>query len=282
MTGLNPNFEYVRSVVKNAAGISLDEGKDYLIENRLAPIASKNGFESIPDLIQQLIASGPGSTVEQSVVDALTINETSFFRDQAVFDHLEENVLPQLIETNKDLKQLKIWSNACSTGQEIYSLAILLRERFPQLENWHISLHATDISHRVLDKARKGMYSDFELNRGLSRTLQQKYFTPSSRFDWQIKEEIRRSVHFSYHNLIGSWGHLGTYDIILLRNVLIYFELPEKRAILTNARKHLTRSGHLFLGSSETTYNIDPRWISDGTGASSFRIREEEKRRIGL
>lgn len=282
MNGLNPNFEYVRSVVKSVAGISLDKGKDYLIENRLAPIASRNGFETIPNLIGELRSEGPGSTVERLVIDALTINETSFFRDQIVFDHLEASVIPQLIQANKATRRIRIWSNACSTGQEIYSIAILLKERFPQLRDWHISLQGTDISDRVLAQAKNGVYSDFELNRGLGPKLQRKYFTQVSEFEWQIKDEISRSVTFSYQNLFDSWASHGTFDIILLRNVLIYFELPEKQSILSKVRKHLTRGGRLFLGSSETTYNIDPSWVSDASGASSFFQKGEEKRSIGL
>ncbi|MBK1878270.1 CheR family methyltransferase [Pelagicoccus mobilis] len=282
MTGLTPNFEYVRSVVKNAAGISLDKGKDYLIENRLAPVASKHGFDSIPDLVQEMMDEGEGGTIERIVIDALTINETSFFRDQAVFDHLEQTVLPQIIKKNAGTKRLKIWSAACSTGQEIYSTAILLKERFPRLKDWHIGLHATDISDRVLEQARSGTYSEFELNRGISPALKEKYFNKVSEFDWQICEEIRQSVSFSRHNLVGAWNGLGMYDVILLRNVLIYFELPEKQLILSHARKHINEGGHLFLGASETTFNIDSNWVSEGTTSASFQVKGKEVRNIGI
>lgn len=266
------NYSYVRQRTKIVAGIHFDEAKDYLIESRLAAVASSHGFSSIPDLIQNLKESGLDSDLEKKVIDALTINETSFFRDTQAFDRLSQAVIPEAIAANRATKSLKIWSAACSTGQEIYSIAILLREKFPELSSWNVSLHATDISDRVLGYARKGVYSDFELKRGLSLELRDKYFVRQNAFDWKIREDLSSRVAFNQHNLFGSWDKLGTYDVIMLRNVLIYFELPEKKTILARAGKHLKPSGYLFLGGSESTYNIDPNWVSDGGGGNSFRL----------
>lgn len=275
MDATHKDFEYIRSVAKNVAGISFEASKDYFLATRLGPLATKTGYSSITELVQNLRTAGPGSGLEREVIDALTINETSFFRDAPAFERLAETVLPEVIAANAATRRLKIWSAACSTGQEVYSIAILLREKFPSLARWHVELYATDISDRVLEKAKTGVYSDFEVRRGINETLQKKYFNPVGEYESKISEELSRSVTFSRHNLFGSWDKIGQYDIIMLRNVLIYFKIPEKQHILLQASKHLRRCGHLFLGTSETTHNIDSNWISEGVGASSFRLEAE-------
>lgn len=275
------HFDYVRDLVKRECGIAMERDKEYLIENRLSKIAREQGFQSTLCLVAALQHRDCQRDLTDSAVDALTINETSFFRDKRPFHSIENIILPQIIENNRVTKRISIWSGAASTGQEIYSLAILLRENFSHLSNWSFDLLATDISKRVLQRAQDGIYSDFEIGRGLESKYREKYFEQVSENDWQAKPTLRSMVRFERRNLIESWSNLGKFDLILLRNVLIYFELPQKKAILNRLKNHLNPGGHLLLGSSETTYNIDSDWFSDSSLAtSSYQLRSHPTTRV--
>jgi chemotaxis protein methyltransferase CheR len=253
-----PTFEYVRKLVHERSAIALESNKEYLVESRLLPLARQRGLASIRELVTQLKAD-PESALHNQVVEAMTTNETSFFRDLYPFEALQREVLPSLIEARSARKSLTIWSAACSSGQEPYSIAILLRERFPQLKDWNVQIIGSDLSQQVLDQAACGIYAQHEVNRGLPATLLVKYFQKSE-LHWQIKPEIRKMVRFLQVNLIESWPPLPMVDIVFLRNVLIYFTPDTKRLILRKMARQMAGDGALFLGGAETTLNIDSRW----------------------
>jgi chemotaxis protein methyltransferase CheR len=247
---------YVRNLVRKKSAISLDESKLYLIETRLAELARRSGHESVGDLLQQ---SRRGTAdVETSIVEALCTHETSFFRDSHPFDVLRQKVLPELIRARRLTRSLTIWSAACSSGQEPYSLGMMLRESFPELNDWMVRIIATDLSESVLAKAREGKFTQLEVNRGLPTPLLLKYFDRVGA-GFQIKEELRRIVDFRKVNLLGDWGVLRP-DIVFMRNVLIYFETPVKQGILGRLRQTLAPDGCLFLGAAESTMGVDEAW----------------------
>ncbi len=242
-------FERIRKLVYDRAAIVLEPGKEYLVESRLAPLAQEHGFATVNDLCRALDRQG-GPLIAQ-IVEAMTTNETSFFRDVHPFEALKQTVLPELARQRAMQRRLRIWCAACSTGQEPYSLAMLLDEHFPLLGGWDISIHATDISKAVLSRARAGRFSQLEINRGLNAALLVKYFTRDG-LDWELKPSIRRRVQFAEMNLVGRWPIMEKFDLIFLRNVLIYFDQTTKLSILTKVQQHLAGDGFLILGGSET------------------------------
>lgn len=247
-------FDRIRTLVRARSAIVLDDGKEYLVEARLGPIAKARGMASIDELSSQLTAAHP-ELVEQ-VVEAMTTNETSFFRDLHPFHALQNHVLPELIQRRKQQRTLRIWCAACSSGQEPYTVAMLIREHFPHLADWQISISATDLSSAMLARAREGVYRQLEVNRGLSTPQLLRFFDRTG-MDWRLKSEIRSMVQFEPLNLIAPWPALPQVDIIFLRNVLIYFDVDVKRQVLAKMRRHLAQDGFLFLGGAETTMNID-------------------------
>ena len=251
-----PDFDYVADLARRNAAIVLERGKEYLVESRLTPLAQKEGFSSLEDFVSQLrLDPVPGPRLGR-VIDALTTNETLFFRDHHPFEALRKGVLPGLIEARAATKKLTIWSAACSTGQEPYSIAMLLRDSFPQLRDWQLSIIATDLSPRVLQQARLGQYNQIEVNRGLPAICLVKHFTKEGD-TWTLKEDIRKMVDFRIQNLIHPFTALPVCDVVFIRNVLIYFDVPTKQGILRNIRRQLAPDGYLFLGTAETTLNLD-------------------------
>ena len=247
------DFAFVAALVRTESAIVLDKGKEYLVESRLLPLARECGTDSIAGLVMALRTGNP--SLKKRVVEALTTNETSFFRDGSPFDALRQQILPQLIERRRDVRTIRIWSAASSTGQEPYSIAMTMRESIPDLERWNVSIFATDIAADILARARMGVYSQLEVNRGLPAPLLVKYFQKRGA-DWCIKPEIMKMVKFEEFNLIRPWPPMQPFDIIFIRNVLIYFDLDIKRQILANMRKMLRPDGYLFLGGAETTLNV--------------------------
>ncbi|MEP7364683.1 MAG: protein-glutamate O-methyltransferase CheR [Acidobacteriota bacterium] len=245
------DFTYISSLAKTLSALELDEGKEYLVESRLAPVATEAGCTSLEALCTKLRSENGYGPLSNKVVDALTTNETLFFRDFHPFETLRLHLLPELIERRAALRRLTIWSAACSTGQEPYSLAMLMNEHFPQLADWDIRITATDISPTVLAKARSGRYTKLEVNRGLPAVYLIKYFQSDNK-DWVLKEHVRKMIDFRELNLIGSWAGMGMFDLIFIRNVLIYMNSPTKMGILGNMRKHMADDGSLLLGSAET------------------------------
>lgn len=248
-------FQSFAAMLEKHSGISLEPGKEYLVEARLAAVARDNGYTSVSALVQQLRQTTLGP-IHWSAFEALTTNETSFFRDEHPFKALREVILPQLIDLRASSRTLNIWCAAASTGQEPYSLAMLLRDRFPQLLNWTITFFATDLSETVLARARAGRFNATEVGRGLPAEFRQRYFVPDGD-SLQVREDIRRMVSFRVMNLVGPWPNMPELDLVLLRNVLIYFNVETKRNILLKIQRHLRPDGCLLLGAAETTLHIE-------------------------
>ena len=248
-------FHYIRRLVLEESAIVLEEDKQYLVESRLLPLARREGFDSIATMIASL---GPKrfDGLHRKVVEAMTTNETSFFRDFHPFEALRKSIVPEFILRRAYNKELNFWSAACSSGQEPYSLAMLLQEYFPSLAAWSVRIIATELSAEMLARAREGRYSQLEVNRGLPARLLVKYFRQHGT-EWQIREDLRRRVEFQILNLAELWPLLPPMDLILMRNVLIYFGLDTKKKILGRVRQLLNRDGFLFLGGAETTFNVD-------------------------
>ena len=249
-------FAYLQQLLLEHAGILLEAEKQYLAEARLSPLAAQEGFESIDALLDG-VQNGEGSgLLERKVIEAMTNSETSFFRDLHPFEALRTKVLPELIAKRAAERTLTLWCAATASGQEPYSLAMMLREHFPQLAGWKVTLVASDISEAMLSRARAGAYNQIEVNRGLPAALLVKYFR---RIDgeWQIAEGLRRAIDFRRVNLTAAWPFLPAMDVILMRNVLIYFDVPTKKAVLARVRRQLRPGGYLFLGGGESTMSLD-------------------------
>ncbi len=259
-----PDFDYIRDLAASKAGIIIDHGKEYLIEGRLNLLVKTKGYDSLSSLMNELKRNAGYKGIHAETVEALTINETSFFRDPPTFEYIKKSLLPFLIEKNEKSKRISIWSGASSTGQEIYSLVILIKEHFPELGNWNIEILATDLSRHVLSKAKQGIYTRFEVNRGLPQDLKTKYFDPIEGEAWQLREEFRSMVQFEELNLINRWPMTQSFDLILLRNVLIYFKADIKKRILSKVKERIAPHGQLILGSTETTINVDSDWRTVG------------------
>ncbi len=264
-------FGYVRELIRKHAGIALASDKDYLVESRLFPLAQQRGWRSIRELVTELRQS-PFGELHAQVVEAMATNETSFFRDTHPFRALQHDVLPPLIAARQETRTLTIWSAACSTGQEPYSIAILLAEHFPQLADWHIQIRASDIGRQMLSRAVQGEYSDLEVSRGLPSASLARHFERRGSH-WKIKNEIRSRIKFQRLNLIDPWPPAPKLDIVFLRNVLIYFAPESKRQVLANLKQRMAADGVLFLGGAESTLGIDDDWqrVSHGK-TSTYRL----------
>ncbi|HEY0477451.1 MAG TPA: protein-glutamate O-methyltransferase CheR [Kofleriaceae bacterium] len=259
-------FNFVRQLLRERAAIVLDDDKQYLVANRLSQLARREGMASARDVIDQLRAA-PGGPLQRKVIEAMTTTETLFFRDGKPYEALRNAIVPELIRLRTAERKLQIWSCACSSGQEPYSVGMLLREYFPGLAGWDVRLVATDISTEMLARSRTGRYSQLEINRGLPIKLLGKYFHRVGR-DWQIRDDLRQMIEFRELNLAGPWGSIVPADLVLLRNVLIYFDLATRRQILGKVRKLLRPGGFLVLGTAETTMDITDGFElirSDGT-----------------
>jgi chemotaxis protein methyltransferase CheR len=252
------DFDYIANLARSHAAIVLEPGKEYLVENRLTPLAEQEGYGTLEKFIGKM-RSEPVNGLHHKTIDALTTNETSFFRDFHPFEALRKHILPKLIEQRAATRQLTIWSAACSTGQEPYTLAMLLHEHFPQLRDWRISIVATDLSPTVLKTAQAGSYSQFEVNRGLPAAYLIKHFTKENE-RWHIKPELKKNIQFRAMNLIQPWPIMSPFDLVFIRNVMIYFDVETKKMILKRIRNCLLPHGYLFLGTAETTMNLDTEY----------------------
>lgn len=262
------NFRFVCDFAKSTAAIVMEPGKEYLVEARLAPIAKQAGYESLDEFLVQLKTNPKGTLFHDQVMDALTTNETSFFRDIYPFETLQQHVLPKIIEQRAPSKRLSIWSAASSTGQELYSIGMLLREHFPVLRDWNVSILGTDLSSTVLAQAKSGSFSQLEVNRGLPAAMLVKYFKKVDT-RWVINDDIKKLIEFRQMNLVKPWPLLPTFDVIFIRNVMIYFDVESKKTILNRIRQCLHPNGYLFLGTAETTMNIDPDWLPTALGRAT-------------
>jgi len=248
------DFSYLRKLLKERSGLMLAAEKQYLAESRLLPLARKNSMTSLAELIAKLKEPYSGS-LASDVVDAMTTNETFFFRDKVPFDHFRDTVIPALIETRAREKRIRIWCTAAATGQEPYSLAMLLKGMGAALAGYKVSILATDICADVLEKAKAGIYSQFEVQRGLAIQLLVKFFTQSGE-QWQIAPEIRGMVQFRSLNLLKDFAPLGGFDVVFCRNVLIYFDQPTKVDVLTRIAHQTASDGYLVLGAAETVVGL--------------------------
>lgn len=250
------DFDFIRDLVRREAAIVLEPGKEYLAQNRLHPVARQAGLETVGALVHKLRRGS--DELQGKVIDALTTNETSFFRDAHPWETMRASLLPELIERRAGTRTLTVWCAASSSGQEPYTLALLLREHFADvLEGWKVRILATDISPSMIERGRTGRFSQLEVNRGLPAPLLVEHFTRCG-MQWQLNDDVRSMVEFRLMNLddVTEYARLPEFDLILIRNVLIYFDLPTKREILTRCQGRLRSDGYLFLGSSETTLNV--------------------------
>ena len=250
------DFDFVQKLIQQKAAIVLDNGKQYFVESRLAPLSQELGHDSIEKLVLHLRKNQHNTRLIEQVVEAITIHETSFFRDIHPFKCMKELVLPDLLVKRGSQHALNLWCAACSSGQEPYTVALLLRESFPQLQSWIVRFIATDISNQILARAREGRFSQLEVNRGLPAPMLLKHFEKQG-LQWQIKAPMRSTIEFRKLNLIENWPPMPKMDIIFLRNVLIYFDVETKRRILGEVRKLLNPDGYLFLGAAEMPMSID-------------------------
>jgi two-component system chemotaxis response regulator CheB len=249
------DVDFLRDFIYRRSAIVIEPGKEYLLESRLATIAREEGVGSVQELVARL-RSGASSEVQARVIEAMTTNETTFFRDVHPFEAFATQVAPALARARSAERKLTIWCAASSTGQEPYSIAMVLKKRVPDLASFQIRILATDLSTAVLDRAREGRYRQLEVNRGLPAPYLVEYFRRDGN-DWVLKDEIRRMVEFRQLNLVEPWPPLPTADVVFIRNVLIYFDVETKRGILQKIKKVLASDAYLFLGGAETTMNLD-------------------------
>jgi chemotaxis protein methyltransferase CheR len=246
------DYEYLRKLLKERSGLDLSADKQYLVESRLVPLARKAGLPGIVELVQKMRGGAEALTAE--VVEAMTTNETFFFRDRIPFDHLKETILPALVQARAARRSLRFWCAASSTGQEPYSIAMLLKE-MPALSGWRTEIVATDLSQAVLEKSKAGIFSQFEVQRGLPIQMLVKYFKQNGDL-WQLNADVRAMVQHKQLNLLQDFSHLGTFDVIFCRNVLIYFDQETKAAIFARMARMIEPDGALALGAAESVVGI--------------------------
>ena len=248
------DYDFLRRLLKERSGLVLSADKQYLVESRLLPVARRAGFAGLAELVQALKDPNAKALVVE-VVEAMMTNESFFFRDKLPFEHFRDTIVPGLLAARAGQKRIRIWCAAAATGQEPYSLAMALKEAARQVAGWRIDILATDISTEVLEKARTGIYSQFEVQRGLPIQLLIKYFTQVGE-SWQINPDIRAMVQFRPLNLLSDFFNLGMFDIVFCRNVLIYFDQPTKIGVLDRIARVVERDGYLVLGAAETVVGL--------------------------
>ena len=250
-------FDYVAKILKERSGLIITPDKAYLLESRLTPVARRRGLKGLDELMSGLRSAG--EDLLREVTEAMTTNESFFFRDIKPFDQFRTLVLPYLLDTRSSRRSFRIWSAACSSGQEAYSLAMILKEEASRLAGWKIEIVGTDISTEMLEKAKAGLYSQFEVQRGLPIQLLVKYFKKTNEL-WQIDPAIRAMVQFREYNLLHDLKPLGQFDVVFCRNVLIYFDQPTKTRVLDNIDRVTAEDGFLYLGGAETVLGISDKF----------------------
>ncbi len=248
------DFKFFEDFLKRESGLIITPEKTYLLESRLLPVASRFGIQGLENLAARMRQAKEADLL-RAVVEAMTTNETSFFRDNTPYQRLREDILPPVIKARAATRSLRIWSAACSSGQEPYSIAMLLKEYGPALAGWKIEIVATDLSLDILAQAKSGIYTQFEVQRGLPIQMLVKYFTQAGD-RWSVKPELKDMVTFKTANLLQDISGLGQFDIVFCRNVLIYFDVPTKAKVLGSIKGVLRQDGALFLGGAETVIGI--------------------------
>jgi chemotaxis protein methyltransferase CheR len=266
------DFDTVRRLVKEHAAVVLEPGKVYLVETRLAPLARGEGFFDLEELVECLRATAFGPLHER-VVDAMTAHDTAFFRDIHPFEALRNSVLPDLVRRRAHERRIRIWCAASSSGQEPYTVAMLVREQLEALEGFEIEILATDLSEEMLARARRGRFAQLEVNRGLPARFLVKYFAKIGD-EWELREELRRMVEFRVLNLAKPWPEIEPFDVVFLRNVMLYFDPEMRRELLAKVRRVLRDDATLFLGAAETTLHADDAFERVALGRSwGYRLR---------
>ena len=253
------DFDLFAVLVKQRSGLVLSKDKAYLLESRLTPVARKWNMKTLDDLANAMRARRDEALL-RDITEAMTTNESFFFRDQKPFDQFRQVLLPQFQKTRAAKKHLRIWSAAASSGQEAYSLGMILTEEAARMAGWKIDILGTDLSSEMVERAKSGIYSQFEVQRGLPVTMLVKYFQQVGSDKWQIKDDIRRMVQYREGNLLVDFGPVGVFDIIYCRNVLIYFDQPTKTRVLDALANVMAPDGVLFLGGAETVLGISERF----------------------
>lgn len=257
---MTSDFDALRQLLSRTSGLSLDSEKAYLAESRLQPIIQKAGLNDLGTLVKRLL-SGADAELVRDVVEAMTTNETFFFRDRVPFDNFRNVILPKLLQARKGMRQIRIWCAACSTGQEPYSLAMLLDAEAHKLSGWAVDILATDLSRNVIAAAREGVYTQFEMQRGLPISQLLRYFRQEGDH-WRINEHLRSRVRFEEFNLLANYAALGRFDVIFCRNVLIYFDVPTKQNVLNRMAQILCPDGYLMLGAAESVVGLTDAFVA--------------------
>jgi chemotaxis protein methyltransferase CheR len=252
------DFELFSTLLRQRSGLVLTPDKAYLLESRLMPIARKQGMKGLDDLAGAIRARREESLL-RAITEAMTTNESSFYRDQKPFDQFKATVLPNLLQSRASKRQIRIWSAACSSGQEAYSLAMVLEEERSKVAGWRIEIFGTDLSAEMVERARAGIYTQFEVQRGLPITHLVKYFKQNGD-KWQISQEIRAMAQFREFNLLTDLSPLGQFDVVFCRNVLIYFDQPTKGKVLEAIARQMPADGVLYLGGAETVLGITDKF----------------------
>ena len=247
------DYEYLRKLLKERSGLDLSADKQYLVESRLIPLARRAGLGGIGELVQKMKNGSEALTTD--VVEAMTTNETFFFRDKIPFDHFRETIMPALLAARARERRIRIWCTAASTGQEPYSLAMVIKGMGQAVAGYRIDILATDLSSEVLEKAKAGVYSQFEVQRGLPVQMLVKFFDQVGE-TWQLAPELRSMVQFRPLNLLSDFSTLGTFDVVFCRNVLIYFDQENKVAVLNRIGRQMPEDGYLVLGAAETVIGL--------------------------
>ncbi len=250
---MSENFEIYKKLLMEKSGLVITPDKSYLLDSRLTPVAKHWGFENL-DAMTAALKGSPDAKMVTDIVEAMTTNETSFFRDSRPFDTFKEHVLPYFKQNNAS-KKLRIWCAAASSGQEPYSIAMILKEKAAEMPGWTYNIKGTDISHEILDQARQGLYSQFEVQRGLPIQMLMQYFTQDGD-KWKINDDIKAMIKYDYFNLLDSMHSLGKFDVVFCRNVLIYFDENTKRQVLEKIAAQMEKDAFLFLGGAETVIGI--------------------------
>lgn len=254
MSLATPDIDFLRGVVADSSSNVISPRQVYMLEQRLNPLAESLGLSDINALVKELRRSHD-PTLKTKVAEAVTVNETSFFRDIHPFDALRSSIIPELVKKNAAKRSIRIWCAAASTGQEPVSIAMTIRESFPELSNWKFEIVATDISDEVLEKCRAGNYSQLEVNRGLPARKLVRFFERDGA-NWRTKPEIRNTISYQRLNLMKPLPFMSQFDVVFIRNVLIYFDQPTKTDILKRVHRSLSPDGHLFIGSAETVIGL--------------------------
>jgi chemotaxis protein methyltransferase CheR len=274
------DYEFLRKLLKERSGLDLSADKQYLVESRLIPLARRVDLLGISELVQKMKAGSTEALVGE-VVEAMTTNETFFFRDKIPFEHLRDTMLPELLQARAARRALRIWCAASSTGQEPYSIAMCLKEFGAALSGWRIEILATDLSQGVLEKSKAGLFSQFEVQRGLPIQLLVKHFTQTGEM-WQINADLRAMVAHRQFNMLQDFGHLGTFDVIFCRNVLIYFDQETKISIFERLARASEPDGFMVLGAAESAVGISDAFRPHPDRRGLYRPNATRGPKLGL